>query len=393
MSVFPKPIITTIADLKRMHERRVPRMFYDYAESGSWTEQTFRENTTDFDQIRLRQRVAVDMTGRSTATHMIGENVAMPVALAPVGLTGMQHADGEIKAARAAEKFGVPYTLSTMSINSIEDVAAATTAPFWFQLYTMRDTDYTSLLIERARAAKCSALVITLDLQILGQRHKDLKNGLSAPPKLTIKTLANLATKWSWGLEMLRAQRREFGNIVGHVDGISDASSLGAWTAEQFDPSWDGDKIAKLKEQWGGKVILKGILDAEDAKMALKVGADAIIVSNHGGRQLDGALSSIRALPSILEAVGDQIEVHIDGGIRSGQDVLKAVAMGAKGTYIGRAYIYGLGAMGQDGVTEALNVIHRELDTTMALCGETQVTDLGRQNLLIPKDFEGRWQD
>ncbi|MFT6023357.1 MAG: L-lactate dehydrogenase (cytochrome) [Ascidiaceihabitans sp.] len=393
MSVFPKPIITTIADLKRMHERRVPRMFYDYAESGSWTEQTFRENTTDFDQIRLRQRVAVDMTGRSTATHMIGENVAMPVALAPVGLTGMQHADGEIKAARAAEKFGVPYTLSTMSINSIEDVAAATTAPFWFQLYTMRDTDYTSRLIERARAAKCSALVITLDLQILGQRHKDLKNGLSAPPKLTIKTLANLATKWSWGLEMLRAQRREFGNIVGHVDGISDASSLGAWTAEQFDPSLDWDKIAKLKEQWGGKVILKGILDAEDAKMALKVGADAIIVSNHGGRQLDGALSSIRALPSILEAVGDQIEVHIDGGIRSGQDVLKAVAMGAKGTYIGRAYIYGLGAMGQDGVTEALNVIHRELDTTMALCGETQVTDLGRQNLLIPKDFEGRWQD
>lgn len=393
MSVFPKPIITTIADLKRMHERRVPRMFYDYAESGSWTEQTFRENTTDFDQIRLRQRVAVDMTGRSTATQMIGENVAMPVALAPVGLTGMQHADGEIKAARAAEKFGVPYTLSTMSINSIEDVAAATTAPFWFQLYTMRDTDYTSRLIERARAAKCSALVITLDLQILGQRHKDLKNGLSAPPKLTIKTLANLATKWSWGLEMLRAQRREFGNIVGHVDGISDASSLGAWTAEQFDPSLDWDKIAKLKEQWGGKVILKGILDAEDAKMALKVGADAIIVSNHGGRQLDGALSSIRALPSILEAVGDQIEVHIDGGIRSGQDVLKAVAMGAKGTYIGRAYIYGLGAMGQDGVTEALNVIHRELDTTMALCGETQVTGLGRQNLLIPKDFEGRWQD
>ncbi|MDG1472946.1 MAG: alpha-hydroxy acid oxidase [Ascidiaceihabitans sp.] len=393
MSIFPKPIITNIADLKRIHEARVPRMFYDYAESGSWTEQTFRENTSDFDQIRLRQRVAVDMTGRSTATQMIGTDVAMPVALAPVGLTGMQHADGEIKAARAAEKFGVPYTLSTMSINSIEDVAEATTAPFWFQLYTMRDTDYTSRLIERARAAKCSALVITLDLQILGQRHKDIKNGLSAPPKLTMKSIANLATKWSWGIEMLGAQRREFGNIVGHVDGISDASSLGAWTAEQFDPSLDWDKIAKLKEQWGGKVILKGILDAEDAKMALKVGADAIIVSNHGGRQLDGALSSIRALPSILEAVGDQIEVHIDGGIRSGQDVLKTMAMGAKGTYIGRAYIYGLGAMGEAGVSEALNVIHRELDTTMALCGETQVTDLGRQNLLIPQDFEGRWQD
>mgnify|MGYP006075258361 FL=1 len=387
------PVITNIKDLQRIHERRVPRMFYDYAESGSWTEQTFRENTTDFDQIRLRQRVAVDMSGRSTATKMIGQDVAMPVALAPVGLTGMQHADGEIKAARAAEAFGVPYTLSTMSINSIEDVAAATTKPFWFQLYTMKDTDYVSRLIQRAKDAKCSALVITLDLQILGQRHKDLKNGLSAPPKLTLKTLANLATKWTWGLQMLRAQRREFGNIVGHVDGISDASSLGAWTTEQFDLSLDWDKIAKLKEEWGGKVILKGILDAEDAKMALKVGADAIIVSNHGGRQLDGALSSIRALPSILEAVGDQIDVHLDSGIRSGQDVLKAMAMGAKGTYIGRAYIYGLGAMGQAGVTSALEVIHSELDTTMALCGETHVDNLGRHNLLIPKDFEGRWQD
>lgn len=387
------PVITNIKDLQRIHERRVPRMFYDYAESGSWTEQTFRENTTDFDQIRLRQRVAVDMSGRSTATQMIGQDVTMPVALAPVGLTGMQHADGEIKAARAAEAFGVPYTLSTMSINSIEDVAAATTKPFWFQLYTMRDTDYVSRLIQRAKDAKCSALVITLDLQILGQRHKDLKNGLSAPPKLTLKTMANLATKWTWGLQMLRAQRREFGNIVGHVDGISDASSLGAWTAEQFDLSLDWNKIAKLKEEWGGKVILKGILDAEDAKMALKMGADAIIVSNHGGRQLDGALSSIKALPSILEAVGDQIDVHLDSGIRSGQDVLKAMAMGAKGTYIGRAYIYGLGAMGQAGVTSALEVIHRELDTTMALCGETQVENLGRHNLLIPEDFEGRWQD
>jgi L-lactate dehydrogenase (cytochrome) len=387
------PVITNIKDLQRLHERRVPRMFYDYAESGSWTEQTFRENTTDFDQIRLRQRVAVDMTGRSTATQMIGQDVAMPVALAPVGLTGMQHADGEIKAARAAEAFGVPYTLSTMSINSIEDVAAATTKPFWFQLYTMRDSDYISRLIQRAKDANVSALVITLDLQILGQRHKDLKNGLSAPPKLTLKTMANLATKWSWGIGMLGAKRREFGNIVGHVKGISDTSSLGSWTAEQFDPSLDWDKIAKLKEQWGGKVILKGILDAEDAKMALKVGADAIIVSNHGGRQLDGALSSIRALPSILEAVGDKIDVHLDSGIRSGQDVLKAMAMGAKGTYIGRAYIYGLGAMGEAGVTSALNIIHRELDTTMALCGETNIEGLGRHNLLVPKDFEGRWQE
>ncbi|WP_299599105.1 alpha-hydroxy acid oxidase [uncultured Tateyamaria sp.] len=386
------PVITNIEDLKRLYERRVPRMFYDYCESGSWTEQTFRDNSSDFDDIRLRQRVAVDMSGRSTASQMIGQDVAMPVALAPVGLTGMQHADGEMKAARAAEKFGVPFTLSTMSINSIEDVAGFTNAPFWFQLYTMKDQDYVSRLIQRAKDANCSALVITLDLQILGQRHKDLKNGLSAPPKLTARTLANLATKWAWGIEMLSAKQREFGNIVGHVDGISDASSLGAWTAEQFDPTLDWDKVAKLKEQWGGKVILKGILDADDAKMALKVGADAIIVSNHGGRQLDGALSSIRALPPILDAVGDQIEVHLDSGIRSGQDVLKALAMGAKGTYIGRAFVYGLGAMGQAGVTEALNVIHRELETTMALCGETNVANLGRHNLLVPKGFEGQWQ-
>lgn len=386
------PVITTIQDLKQLYERRVPRMFFDYAESGSWTEQTFRDNSSDFEQIRLRQRVAVDMTGRTTASKMIGQDVAMPVALAPVGLTGMQHADGEMKAAKAAEEFGVPFTLSTMSINSIEDVAGNTTKPFWFQLYTMKDTDYTSRLIQRAKDAQCSALVITLDLQILGQRHKDLKNGLSAPPKLTPKTIANLMTKWSWGLEMLRAQRREFGNIVGHVDGISDASSLGAWTAEQFDQSLDWGKVEKLMNQWGGKVILKGILDAEDAKMAAKLGADAIVVSNHGGRQLDGALSSIRALPSILDAVGDDVEVHLDGGIRSGQDVLKAVAMGARGTYIGRAFVYGLGAMGQKGVSTALDVIHRELDTTMALCGEQRVTDLSRNNLLIPEGFEGCWQ-
>lgn len=387
------PTITNINDLKRIHRRRVPKMFYDYAESGSWTEQTFRENTSDFDKIRLRQRVAVDMSGRSTQTKMIGHEVSMPVALAPVGLTGMQHADGEIKAARAAEAFGVPFTLSTMSINSIEDVAQATNKPFWFQLYTMRDEDYVNRLIERARAAKCSALVITLDLQILGQRHKDIKNGLSAPPKLTPASIANLMTKWRWGIEMLQTKNRSFGNIVGHVDNISDTGDLSAWTAEQFDPTLDWGKIAKIKEKWGGKVILKGILDAEDAKMALQVGADAIIVSNHGGRQLDGALSSIRMLPSILDAVGDQIEVHLDSGIRSGQDVLKAMAMGASGTYIGRAFIYGLGAMGQAGVTRALEVIHKELDTTMALCGETQVGDLGRHNLLVPQDFEGHWQD
>ncbi len=387
------PVITNIEDLKRIYERRVPRMFFDYAESGSWTEQTFRENSSDFEDIRLRQRVAVDMTGRSTASQMIGQEVAMPVALAPVGLTGMQCADGEIKAAKAAEAFGVPFTLSTMSINSIEDVAENTAAPFWFQLYTMKDQDYVGRLIQRAKDAKCSALVITLDLQILGQRHKDLKNGLSAPPKLTPKTIANLMTKWAWGIEMLGAKRREFGNIVGHVDSITDTRSLGTWTAEQFDPSLDWGKVEKLMDQWGGKVILKGILDAEDARMAAKLGADAIVVSNHGGRQLDGALSSIRVLPEIMDAVGGDVEVHLDSGIRSGQDVLKALALGATGTYIGRAFIYGLGAMGQQGVTTALEVIQKELDTTMALCGERNVSDLGRHNLLIPQDFGGRWQD
>ncbi len=385
-------VITCIDDLKRLYRRRAPRMFFDYAETGSWTEKTFKENTSDFSDIYLRQRVAVDMTGRSTRSQMIGQDVAMPVALAPVGLTGMQCADGEIKAARAAEKFGVPFTLSTMSINSIEEVAEATTKPFWFQLYTMTDEDFVSRLIQRAKDAKCSALVITLDLQILGQRHKDLKNGLSAPPKLTPATIANLMTKWRWGIEMLGAKRRNFGNIVGHVDGVTDTADLGAWTAESFDPALDWNKIAKIKEQWGGPVILKGILDAEDAKMALRVGADAIIVSNHGGRQLDGALSAIRALPSILEAVGDQIEVHLDSGIRSGQDVLKALALGAKGTYIGRAFIYGLGAMGEAGVTKALEVIHKELDVSMALCGRRNVGELDREVLLVPEDFEGRWQ-
>ncbi len=385
-------VITCIDDLKRIYKRRVPKMFYDYTESGSWTEQTFRENTTDFDLIRLRQRIAVDMTNRSTATQLIGQEAAMPVALAPVGLTGMQCADGEIKAAKAAEKFGVPYTLSTMSICSIEDVAEHTSAPFWFQLYTMKDQDYLRRLIDRAKAANCSALVITLDLQILGQRHKDLKNGLSAPPKPTLANLINLSTKWRWGLGMLGTKRRFFGNIVGHVDDVSDPSSLISWTAEQFDPSLDWSKIAKIKEMWGGKVILKGILDAEDAKAALQVGADAIIVSNHGGRQLDGAVSAIKALPSILDAVGDKIEVHIDSGIRSGQDILKAVAMGAKGTMIGRSYIYGLGAMGEAGVTAALNVLHKELDTSMALCGERDIHNMDRSHLLIPKDFGYEFQ-
>ena len=385
-------VITNIQDLKDIYHRRVPKMFYDYCESGSWTEQTFRENTSDFDQLRLRQRVAVDMTGRSTASEMIGQKVAMPVALAPVGMTGMQCADGEIKAARAAEKFGVPFTLSTMSICSIEDVAENTTAPFWFQLYTMRDTGYVSRLIQRAKDAKCSALVITLDLQILGQRHKDLKNGLSAPPKPTLKNMINLSTKWGWGLEMLKTKRRFFGNIVGHVDDVLDPASLMDWTAQQFDPTLDWEKIKQIKDEWGGKVILKGILDAEDAKMALNVGADAIIVSNHGGRQLDGALSSIKALPAILDAVGDKVEVHMDGGIRSGQDILKAVALGAKGTYIGRTFIYGLGAMGEAGVTKALEVLHKEMDISMALCGHRTMDEVSRDTLLIPKNFGGDWQ-
>ncbi|RCW83441.1 alpha-hydroxy acid oxidase [Paracoccus lutimaris] len=381
------PVITCIDDLKKIYRRRTPRMFYDYAESGSYTEGTFRANSDDFQRIKLRQKVAVDMSGRSTESTMIGQKVTMPVALAPVGMTGMQSADGEIKAATAAKKFGVPFTLSTMSICSIEDVAEATGHPFWFQLYVMRDQEFVENIIERAKKANCSALVLTLDLQILGQRHKDLKNGLSAPPKLTLPVMLDLATKWSWGLEMLQTKRRSFGNIVGHAKGVGDTRSLMSWTAEQFDPQLDWDKIARIRDLWGGKLILKGINDPDDARMAADFGADAIVVSNHGGRQLDGAVSSIRMLPEIVQAVGDQVEIHLDSGIRSGQDVLKALAMGAHATMIGRAFIYGLGAMGEAGVTKALEVIHKELDVTMALCGEKDVKHLGRHNLLIPKDF------
>ncbi|MEQ5870357.1 alpha-hydroxy-acid oxidizing protein [Sagittula sp. NFXS13] len=385
------PTITNIEDLKRLHRRRAPKMFYDYCESGSWSEQTFRENTSDFDQIRLRQRVAIDMANRSTATQLIGQNVAMPVALAPVGLTGMQNADGEIKAAKAAEKFGVPYCLSTMSICSIEDVAANTSKPFWMQVYTLKDDDFMRGLFDRAKAANCSAAVITVDLQLLGQRHKDLKNGLSAPPKLTPKSIANMATKVPWGLEMLQTKRRFFGNIVGHAKGVNDPASLTTWTAESFDQSLNWDRIREFRKMWNGPLIIKGILDPRDAIEACNVGADAIVVSNHGGRQLDGALSSIRALEPILDAVGDKIEVHLDSGIRSGQDVLKAVAMGAKGAWIGRAYIYGLGAMGEAGVTKALEVIHKELDTSMALCGHRDVNTVDRDILMVPKNFSGDW--
>ena len=381
------PVITNIEDLRLLAKSRVPRMFYDYADSGSWTESTYRANTDDFGKIKLRQRVAVNLEGRSTASQMIGQDVAMPVAIAPTGLTGMQHADGEIKAARAAKAFGVPFTLSTMSICSIEDVAANTgNHPFWFQLYVMRDRGFIERLIDRAKAANCSALVLTLDLQILGQRHKDLKNGLSAPPKLTIANIINMATKPRWCMGMAGTQRREFGNIVGHVSGVDDMGSLSDWTAKQFDPQLNWGDVEWIKQRWGGKLIIKGILDEEDARLAVASGADALIVSNHGGRQLDGAESSIAVLPRIVAAVGDQIEVHVDGGIRSGQDVLKAVALGAKGTYIGRAFLYGLGAMGEAGVTKTLEIIHKELDLTMAFCGRTRVADVDR-SILVPGTF------
>jgi L-lactate dehydrogenase (cytochrome) len=375
------PVITCIEDLKRLHQKRTPKMFWDYCESGSYTEQTFHENSSDFAKLRFRQRVARDLTGRVLESTMIGQKVSMPVALAPVGSCGMQHPDGEIHAARAAAKAGVPFTLSTMSICSIEDVAAHSPDPFWFQLYVMKDEDFVDAIIERARAAKCSALVLTLDLQ----------NGLTSPPKPTIPNLINIATKPRWAWNMARTPRRQFRNIVGHVKGVQKLSDLTAWANEQFDPMLDWSKVTRIRDQWKGKFILKGVLDAEDAKMAADAGADAVIVSNHGGRQLDGALSSVRMLPQIVRAIGDQTEVWMDGGIRSGQDVLKALSLGAKGTMIGRAYIHGLGAMGEAGVTAALEVIRKEMDITMALCGERDVKNMGRHNLLVPEDFEGRW--
>jgi L-lactate dehydrogenase (cytochrome) len=374
----------TIADLKEKARRRVPKMFFDYADSGAWTEGTYRANEEDFHKIKLRQRVLVDMTNRSLASTMIGEKVSMPVALAPTGMTGMQHPDGEMLAAQAAEKFGVPFTLSTMSICSIEDVASVTTRPFWFQLYVMRDRDFVMNLIDRAKAANCSALMLTADLQILGQRHKDLRNGLSAPPRFTPKHIWQMATRPAWCMGMLGTQRRTFRNIAGHAKGVTDLSSLSAWTAEQFDPQLSWSDVAWIKERWGGKLIIKGILDPEDAKMAVATGADAIIVSNHGGRQLDGAPSSIEALPAIVDAVGDKLEVHFDGGIRSGQDVLKALCLGAKGTYIGRPFLYGLGAGGQAGVTRALEIIRKELDITLALCGKRDINEAGPDLLYRP---------
>lgn len=376
------PVITCIEDLRVLAEKRVPRMFYDYADSGSWTESTYRANESDFAKFKLRQRVAVNMEGRTLRMSMAGFDASMPVAIAPTGLTGMQHADGEILAAKAAEKFGIPFTLSTMSICSLEDIAAHTTAPFWFQLYWMRDREFMEALIERAKAARCSALVLTLDLQVLGQRHKDLKNGLTAPPKPTLANILNLMTKPRWCLGMLGTRRHTFGNLVGHAKGVSDVSSLSAWTKEQFDPRLDWSDVEWIKQRWGGKLILKGIMDVEDAKLAARSGADALIVSNHGGRQLDGAPSSIAALPQIADAVGRDIEVWMDGGIRSGQDVLKAVALGARGTMIGRAMLYGLGAMGEAGVTRCLEIIRHELDITMAFCGHTDIRNVDRRILL-----------
>jgi len=375
-------VIACVDDLRKQMERRVPRMFYDYCESGSWTESTFNANAADLQDIKFRQRVAIDVSQRSTAMTMLGEEVPMPVALAPTGLTGMQHADGEILAAQAAESFGVPFTLSTMSICSIEDVAENTTKPFWFQLYVMRDRKFIRNLVDRAKAANCSALMITLDLQIMGQRHKDVRNGLSAPPKPTLRNMINLATKPSWCLGMLRTRRREFRNIVGHVEGVKDMSSLASWTASQFDPSLSWDDVREIRKQWGGKIIIKGILDVEDARQAVNAGADAVVVSNHGGRQLDGAPSSIASLPAIVDAIGDKCEVWMDGGIRTGQDVLRAVALGAKGTLIGRAFLYGLGAGGRAGVTKVLEILHKELDLTMALCGRSNLSEIDESILI-----------
>jgi L-lactate dehydrogenase (cytochrome) len=378
---MPTPI-TCVEDLRVLAQRRVPKMFYDYADSGALTESTYRANEADFQRVHLRQRVAIDFSNRNLATTMVGQPVAMPVALAPVGMTGMQHADGEILAARAAAAAGVPFTLSTMSICSIEDVADATDTPFWFQLYVIRDREFNSRLIARAKAARCSALVLTLDLQILAQRNKDIKNGLSAPPRLTLPIIVDIAMKPRWWLGMARTKHRTFRNIVGHAPGVKDTRDLASWTNEQFDPTLNWDDVKRIRDEWGGKLILKGIMDPEDAALAVESGADALIVSNHGGRQLDGTISSIAALPAIAAAVGDRIEVFMDGGIRGGQDVLKALALGARAVFIGRAYVYGLGAMGQAGVAKALECIRKELDVSMALCGLTDVRQAGPDNLV-----------
>ena len=375
-------VILSVEDMRKKAKARVPRMFFDYAESGSWTEDTLRANINDLMDIKFRQRVAVDISERSTEMEMLGEKLPIPVALAPTGLAGMQTADGEIHAARAAEKFGVPFTLSTMSVCSIEEVQSKTRDPFWFQLYVMRDRDFIDRLIKRAKEANCSALMITLDLQVMGQRHRDIKNGLSVPPKINLPNILNLITKPKWCLGMLGTKNRKFGNIVGHVKGVKDMSSLAEWTVNQFDPTLCWDDVLELRKKWSGKIVLKGIMDKEDAKAALNIGADAIIVSNHGGRQLDGASSSVSALPKILDIVQDKCEIWVDGGIRTGQDILRLIALGAKGTLIGRAFLYGLGAEGEKGVTRILEILQKELDLTMALCGATDLSQVNKNILL-----------
>ena len=375
-------VILSVEDMRKKAKARVPRMFFDYAESGSWTEDTLRANINDLMDIKFRQRVAVDISKRSTEMEMLGEKLPIPVALAPTGLAGMQTADGEIHAARAAEKFGVPFTLSTMSVCSIEEVQSKTRDPFWFQLYVMRDRDFIDRLIKRAKEANCSALMITLDLQVMGQRHRDIKNGLSVPPKINLPNVLNLITKPKWCLGMLGTKNRKFGNIVGHVKGVKDMSSLAEWTVNQFDPTLCWDDVLELRKKWSGKIVLKGIMDKEDAKAALNIGADAIIVSNHGGRQLDGASSSVSALPKILDIVQDKCEIWVDGGIRTGQDILRLIALGAKGTLIGRAFLYGLGAEGEKGVTRILEILQKELDLTMALCGATDLSQVNKNILL-----------
>jgi L-lactate dehydrogenase (cytochrome) len=370
------PVVTCIEDLRELAKKRVARAIFEYVDRGSYSESTLRANRADLELLTLRQRVGIDVDRRSTRATMLGREVTMPVALAPVGLTGLNWADGEILAARAAQRFGVPFTLSTMSICSIEDLAGALEQPFWFQLYVMRDRGFAASLIERAKAAGCSALVLTLDLQIQGQRHRDLKNGLAVPPRLTLATALDVMTKPRWALNVLRGKRKSFGNLEGRIPDAKNLTTLSQWIAGQFDPSLSWKDVEWVKKLWGGKLVLKGILDAEDAKLALQSGVDAIVVSNHGGRQLDGALSSIRALPEVVEAVGEGLEVWFDGGIRSGQDVLKALALGARATLIGRAFAYGLGAMGEAGVTRALEIIQTELDVTMALCGIRNVREV-----------------
>jgi L-lactate dehydrogenase (cytochrome) len=374
--------VTCIEDLRTLARRRVPKAFFDYADGGSYSESTLRANRADLEAIRLRQRVMVDVSQRSLETRILGETAAAPIILAPVGLTGMQHGDGEILAAQAAEAAGIPYTLSTMSICSIEDVAAATAKPFWFQLYVIRDRGFTRDILARAQAARCSALVLTVDLQVLGQRHRDIKNGMTVPPEIRLNNIIDMATKPAWALSILRGKRKTFGNLAGHVKGMDDVTSLAEWTNSQFDPALNWNDVAFIKSHWPGKLIIKGILDVEDARIAVGLGADALVVSNHGGRQLDGASSSIQALPKIADAVGTQIEIMMDGGIRTGADIMRALALGARSCMIGRAYAWGLGAGGKAGVAKTIDILKKELDITMALCGVSRTADIGPQVLV-----------